>query len=255
MNKTVALIQARFSSTRLPGKVLKHVFNKPMLLQQIERVSRSKSIDHICVVTSSDYTDYQLVEVLIREDIEYYRGSLDDVLDRFYQAAVTFQADNIVRLTGDCPLIDPLLIDEVVQLHLHGGFDYSSNVLSPTFPDGLDVEVVSFPALEKTWKEAKLLSEREHVTPYIYDHNELFSLGSYQSKENLSHFRWTVDEPEDFELICEIYDNLYPINPDFTTDDILNFLDHNPQLIKINNNILRNEGLAKSRTKDQVVIR
>jgi len=100
-----------------------------------------------------------------------------------------------------------------------------------------------------------LLSEREHVTPYIYDHNELFSLGSYQTKENLSHLRWTVDEPEDFELICEIYDNLYPINPDFTTDDILNFLDQNPQLIKINKNILGNEGLAKSRTKDQVVIR
>jgi len=163
----LAILQARVSSTRLPGKVLKPILGMPMLLRQIERVKQAKLIEQLLVATSDDKSDDPIEQLCRENDIACFRGSLDDVLDRFYQAAKPYQPDHIVRLTGDCPLIDPQLIDEVVVFCLSGDYDYVSNAFEPTYPDGLDVEVFRFPCLQQAWEEAELPSEREHVTLFI----------------------------------------------------------------------------------------
>ena len=251
----LAILQARVSSTRLPGKVLKNIINKPMLLRQIERIRRTKLIDKLIVATSLDLTDNPIERLCKENDIAYYRGSLDDVLDRFYQAAKLFNADHIVRLTGDCPLADPLLIDEVISYHLQGGYDYSSNTLEPTFPDGLDIEVFKFGCLKAVWLEARLPSQREHVTPFIYQQPDRFKIGSFKNIADLSGFRLTVDEPADFELISIIYNSLYSKNPKFTTNDILAFLDSRPDLKTMNTHHERNEGMKKSFEKDAMFLK
>ncbi|MBI5141425.1 MAG: glycosyltransferase family protein [Nitrospirae bacterium] len=246
----LAILQARVSSTRLPGKVLKNIINQPMLLRQIERIRRAGLIDKLIVATSIDQTDNP-VEILCKDnDIAYYRGSLDDVLDRFYQAAKPFKADHIVRLTGDCPLTDPALIDDLISYHLHSGYDYISNTLEPTFPDGLDVEVFRCNCLEQAWKEAVLPSQREHVTPFIYQQSDRFKIGNFKNTVDLSRLRWTVDEPADFELISIIYNKLYSANPEFTTNDILALLDSYPVLKTMNTHYERNEGMKKSLDQD-----
>jgi len=247
----LAILQARVSSTRLPGKVLKPIPGMPMLLRQIERVKQAKLIEQLLVATSDDKSDDPIEQLCRENDIACFRGSLDDVLDRFYQAAKPYQPDHIVRLTGDCPLIDPQLIDEVVVFCLSGDYDYVSNAFEPTYPDGLDVEVFRFPCLQQAWEEAELPSEREHVTLFINQQPERYKIGSFKNDIlDLSYLRWTVDEPADFELIKEIYEALYPYNPVFTTKEILNFLDQNPNLKSINTQFQRNEGLQKSRGKD-----
>ncbi|MBI5683049.1 MAG: aminotransferase class III-fold pyridoxal phosphate-dependent enzyme [Deltaproteobacteria bacterium] len=247
----LAILQARVSSTRLPGKVLKNIINKPMLLRQIERVRRAKLIDKIIVATSLDLTDNP-IEMLCKEnDIAYYRGSLDDVLDRFLNAAKPYNPDHIVRLTGDCPLADPVLIDEVISYHLNGGYDYSSNTLEPTFPDGLDTEVFRYKCLEQAWKESVLPSQREHVTPFIYQQPNRFKIGNFKNTVDLSGLRWTVDEQEDFNLINKIYEGLYPYKPNFSTADILNLLQQKPEWLTINKQFERNEGFIKSLQEDR----
>jgi spore coat polysaccharide biosynthesis protein SpsF len=251
----LAILQARVSSTRLPGKVLKNIINKPMLLRQIERIRRTKLIDKLIVATSLDLTDNPIERLCKENDIAYYRGSLDDVLDRFYQTAKPFNADHIVRLTGDCPLADPLLIDEVISYHLQGGYDYSSNTLEPTFPDGLDIEVFKFGCLKAAWLEARLPSQREHVTPFIHQQPDRFKIGSFKNIADLSGFRWTVDEPADFELVVRIYNSLYSKNPKFTTNDILAFLDNHPDLKTMNTHHERNEGMKKSFDKGAMFLK
>jgi len=246
----LAILQARFSSTRLPGKVLKPILGKPMLLRQIERVRRAERIDRFMVATSTDASD-NAIENLCRENsIPCSRGSLNDVLDRFYQAARPLHPDHVVRLTGDCPLADPSLIDEIIAFHIEGGFDYTGNTIEQTYPDGLDVEVVKFAGLEAAWREASLPSEREHVTPFIYRHPDRFTLGSYRNTTDLSSLRWTVDEPLDFELVTKIYEALYPLNPAFATQDILALLDREPDLKTMNIHYQRNEGYKKSLAED-----
>lgn len=242
----LAILQARVSSSRLPGKVLKPILGKPMLIRQIERVRRARLIDRLLVATSHDASD-DPIEKLCRENgITCFRGKLDDVLDRFYQAAKPLTPDHVVRLTGDCPLIDPYLIDQVITFHLQEEFDYTSNTVEPTFPDGLDVEVFRFSCLQQTWEKAKLPSQREHVTLFMYRHPERFRIGSFKKDTDLSSLRWTVDELLDFELMTQVYEALYPSDPEFTTEDILAFLGKNAWLKGMNTAYQRNAGLQKS---------
>lgn len=249
----LAILQARSSSTRLPGKVLKPILGRPMLERQIERIMRAKLIDKLVVATSTDLEDNTIAELSARINLPCHRGSLEDVLDRFYQAARAYQPEYVVRLTGDCPLADPAVIDEIIRFCVAGAYDYASNTLQPTFPDGLDVEVCRFEALGKIWREATLKSQREHVTPYFYQNPHLFKLGSFMREPDLSDLRWTVDNAADFGLVTSIYEALYPRKQDFSTEDILRYLDTRPELKTCNTATQRNEGYMKSLEHDHPV--
>ncbi len=242
----LAIVQARLSSTRLPGKVLMPILGRPMLWRQLERVKLAKSIDRLIVATSDQPEDRQLVDMCREFGIECYCGSLDDVLDRFYQAARRYQADHIVRLTGDCPVADPQVIDAVIDCYRSGDCDYASNINPPTFPDGIDVEVMRFDCLEQAWREAKLPSQREHVTPFIWQQPQRFKLVNFANDTDLCHLRWTVDEPEDFEFITKVYEALYPTDSGFSMSQICSLLERRPDLCKLNADFERNEGFTKS---------
>lgn len=246
----VAILQARTSSSRLPNKVLKPILGTPMLQHQIERVSRSKLVDQLVVATSVESSDDELVGLLEHLGVHVYRGSLDDVLDRFYQAALELKPSHVVRLTGDCPLIDPVVIDDVIAYHIETGADYTSNVYPPSFPDGLDVEIMTLSTLENAWKAASLASDKEHVTSYIRNKKSVFSVRNLENKKDLSALRWTVDELNDFDFVSEIYAHLYRDNPEFNMMDILNLLVAKPELGIINQGYVRNEGYFKSLLKD-----
>ncbi|MCA1561325.1 MAG: glycosyltransferase family protein [Acidobacteria bacterium] len=205
--RTIAIIQARMGSTRLPGKVLFPLQGQPMLARQIARVSRAQTLDGIVIATTDRPEDDPVAALAAACGCAQFRGSEADVLDRFYQAAVAADAGAIVRLTGDCPLTDPRIIDEVVT-RLEGGsggLDYVSNTLEPrTFPRGLDVEACTFAALTVAWREDRDMHTREHVTPYIYRHPELFRVDAVTHSCDLSRLRWTVDTPEDYALLQAI---------------------------------------------------
>ena len=253
--RIVAVLQARITSTRLPGKVLKPILSRPMLARQIERIQRSKKINAITLATSTDKSDEPLKALAKDCGVSFYAGSLNDVLDRFYNAVKGNKPDHIVRLTGDCPLLDPTVIDQLIELHVNERNDYSSNCYPPTYPDGLDTEIMTFSALERAWKEAGLPSDREHVTPYLRKASAGVKVGVLSNNENLSHHRWTVDEPEDFEKVAWIYQALYPVNSNFMTDDILRFLKENPAVDKLNHKFARNEGYAKSLKEDELFLK
>jgi spore coat polysaccharide biosynthesis protein SpsF len=229
-----AILQARMSSTRLPGKVLKPILGKPMLVQQIERIKRSILIDNIIVATSDDSSDDEIEYLCKSLDIKCFRGSLHDVLARYYQASLAYPSEHIVRVTGDCPIIDPDIIDKVITLHIGSNADYTSNCMHPSFPDGLDTEVFTFDALESAFLNATSKDEREHVTPYIYAEKSNKICEEFRHSPNLAHLRWTVDQPEDFILIEHIYNTLYPTNPNFTFKDVLSLIEEQPQLTQIN---------------------
>lgn len=238
------------SSSRLPGKVLNPILGVPMLLRHVERVRRCVEINTLIVATSTDSTDDKIAAICEQAGISCFRGSLDDVLDRFVQTGRAYHPDVVVRLTGDCPLADPEIIDEVIRFFHEGGYDYVSNCLPPTYPDGLDVEVIRFSCLEESASEAVLPSHREHVTPYLRAHPERYRLGNYASTVDRSGLRWTVDEPEDFEFVRLVYERLYPEKPDFTFQDILDLLVRDPALQAINAKFKRNEGAQKSLLAD-----
>jgi len=235
----VVVLQARMGATRLPGKPLMKVLGRELLSYEVERIRRAKSVDEVVVATTTNPADDKIVEFCQKEHIPYFRGSEDDVLDRYYQAAKHHKVDVVIRITGDCPLIDPVEIDRVVDYFLKGGVDYISNTLELTYPRGLDVEVFSFSQLERVQKEAKRPEEREHVTPYFYRHPELFSLVCVKSPVDLSHHRWTVDTQEDFDLIARIIAALYPKNKAFSMHDILELLKHHPDWVKINAHVVQ----------------
>ncbi|HCM43589.1 TPA: hypothetical protein DIS55_01390 [Candidatus Kaiserbacteria bacterium] len=246
-NQTVvAIIQARMSSTRLPDKVLLDIApGKTVLACMLERVSKSKGIDKIIVATTENPNDQTLVEYLKTIGQPYFVGDENDVLDRYYQAAIahgTKTGDIIVRMTSDCPLIDPRVVDETIRFYKDNDFDYASNNLEPyTFPDGMDVEVFSFDALEKAWKEATKPSHREHVTFYFWKDPRIFKIGQYvNQKQNQAGYRLTLDYPGDYELLKAVYRALYPRDPLFTMRDILTFLDTNPDVKKLNAEVERN---------------
>jgi len=248
---TVAIIQARMGSSRLPGKVLKPILGRPMLELQIERLRRCKRIDQLVVATSVNPEDQAIADLCKSIGVDCFRGDPENVLDRFYRAAKQFNPEHVVRLTGDCPLADPALIDDLVEFYLAGGFDYASNCHEPSLPDGLDAEIFSFTALEQAWKEAELPSHLEHVTPFIRAHSERFKIACYRYHIDLSHLRWTVDEPEDLEFVRRVYESLYPVKPEFVTEDILALLERNPKLVKMNEGFRRNEGAMKSIERDK----
>lgn len=242
----VAVLQARLSSRRLPGKVLLPILARPMLELQIERVRRAGSLDQLIVATSDQPDDDPIESLCRRIGVECRRGSLDDVLARVYRAVEPLRPDYVVRLTADCPLSDPEVIDGTVRYCVEGGHDYASNAIEPTFPDGLDVGVMKFSALETAHLEAGTPAEREHVTLFLRSRPERFSIGSYRDRIDRSAMRWTVDEQKDLDFVRAVYERLYPVNPAFSTQDILRLLDVEPALHTINRGIERDEGLRRS---------
>ncbi len=212
-----------------------------MLARQIERIKRSKRIDNLIIATSLDDTDDAIEELCQTLGVKCFRGDLNHVLDRFYHASQAYPSAHVVRLTGDCPLSDPQLIDQVIDSHLQNGCDYTSNTLPPTYPDGLDVEVFRTDCLKIAWTEAVRSEHHEHVTPFIYQSPDRFKCFNVRSTIDYSHLRWTVDHPQDLDLIQAIYTELYPTNPLFQTQDILDLIDQNQSLQVMNTNIERNE--------------
>ncbi|WP_153722651.1 cytidylyltransferase domain-containing protein [Sporosarcina cascadiensis] len=241
--KIVAIIQARMTSTRLPGKVLKKVMDKTLLEYQLERVSRSQLINEIIVATTTNETDDPIVNLCKQLGYTTYRGSEEDVLSRYYGAAMDAKAEVVVRLTSDCPLIDPAVIDQVIQLFIDNcpNVDYVSNTLERTYPRGMDTEVMSMNALIKAYRKATLESDREHVTAYIYSNESEYSLLNLKSSEVLSQYRWTVDTIEDFELIQRILMELYPFNNNFSQKDIIDLLTNHHDWSLINAHIEQKE--------------
>lgn len=233
--KTVIISQARMTSTRLPGKVLKEVLGKPLLAYHIERLQKTKKADAVIVATTVNATDEPIVELCGRLNITCFRGSEDDVLSRYYHAAYEAQADIVVRVTSDCPLIDPVVVDKVIDTFTAcDECNYASNTLVRTYPRGMDTEVFSFVALEQAFKEAAALPEREHVTPYIYNHPEIYRLKNVLYRQDESRHRWTVDTDHDFVLIEKIIKELYPNKPDFALEDVLALFDRHPDWYYIN---------------------
>lgn len=244
-----AIIQARMGSTRLPGKVLLRLKGVPVLQHVISRVRCSRYIQGIVVATTADPADRAIVQLSERLGVVPFVGSADDVLDRFYGAAKAIGADVITRITADDPFKDPEIIDLVIRTFLDAACDYASNTLEPTYPEGLDVEVLSFSALERAWREATLPSEREHVTPYIWKHPERFKLVSVKHGVDLSHLRWTLDHPEDYEFARAVYERLWD-GQVFCMRDVLALLDREPALARINERYERNEGYLSSLRKE-----
>ena len=239
-SKTVAIIQARLASSRLPEKVVQEISGKPMLIQVVERVRKAKYVDQVIVATTMDISD-DVIEILCQDNgYYYYRGDQYDVLDRYYQAAKFFQAELIVRITADCPVIDPVEIDRTVQALIDTKADFATNRLPPpwkrTYPIGLDTEVCTIEALERAWNEAKLPEQREHVMPYFYMEVGRFRTVIRNHDPNYGHYRWTVDTMQDLQLVREIYAR-FGHNDDFGWLDVVNMFRHQPDLELINRDV------------------
>ena len=240
-------------STRLPGKVMMELCGTPVIEHVVNRLNESKLIDSIIIATSEDKNNQPLIDFCINKHVDYFIGSEDDVLDRYYQAAVDKGMDDediIIRITSDCPLIDSFVVDKVIEEHISNNNDYTTNVLECTYPDGLDCEVFNFNVLKEAWINANLSSQREHVTLYIRDNPNKFKLANVKNDEDFSDFRWTLDEQEDFIFINEVYKNLYDPDYFFHMDDVIQLLKQKPELLNINSKFTRNEGLLKSLKED-----
>ncbi len=227
--KVLGILQARMTSTRLPGKVLEPILGKPMILHQIDRLSRASMMNKLVVATSQDSSDDPLAAELSAVGVDVVRGSLDDVLDRFQQVIGDYEPDVVVRLTADCPLASPSVIDQVISGFLDSDLDYLSNTLRPTYPDGLDVEVVRASVLSWVAENASDPPEREHVTLGVYRRPEMFALGNVTNDVDLSDLRWTVDTPEDLEFIRWVYGQLHEDRPDFDLPEVLALLEAHPE--------------------------
>lgn len=251
--KYLVLIQARCGSKRLPTKVLKDLAGKSVLERVIERVRRSKKIDDLAVVTSVDKNNFPLISLCAETGTRIFVGSEDDVLDRYYQCARLFQPEYVIRITADCPVIDWRYIDLAIE-QLKPETDYMTE-FSETFPDGLDIEIVKFSVLRRLWKEARLASEREHVTYYIRTHKDQFQLQDFVCPiPGISDHRWTIDEEEDYTLVKNIYEHFAELNKeDFVTEDILAYFAEKPELRQINQKYERNEGMKISLQNDRLV--
>lgn len=241
--KIIIVVQARMASTRLPGKVLKEVLDRPLLSFLCERLRRVRGVDQLLIATTTNSEDQKIVDFCLHEQIPFFRGSSEDVLERFYHAAKPFSPDIVVRVTSDCPLIDPKRVEEVIDFFVthFPDYDYVSNSYVRSFPVGMDTEVFSFKSLEQAAFEAVLPEEREHVTPFIYRRAERFHLGLIKHASNLADYRLTVDTPEDFELIAKIIEELYPSKPNFSMETIIETLDKHPEWKLINSKIIHKE--------------
>lgn len=242
----IAIIQARMGSTRLPGKIMKELCGKPQLWHVVKRVESCAAVDKVVLATSTA-PENDAVEIFChKSDIDCFRGDEQDVLDRYYQAALSVGAksgDAIMRITADCPVIDPKIIGELIALFQQEKPDYASNVFPPTYPDGLDAEIFAFDTLEKVWREAEEKAEREHVTLRIRNRSNEFAIVNLAQEQDQSSMRWTVDEPADFEVIKAVYENLYREGKVFTFSEILDFFALHPEIAKLNEKFQRNEGM------------
>jgi len=231
MNTSVlAIVQARLSSTRFPRKVLSDLHGAPMVLRQLERIGRCTRLDQVVVATSTDPSDDELVELLESQDVIVRRGPLANVFERFSLVIDEFSPQHIVRLTADCPLADPQVIDDLVELHVSSGADYSSNALKRTFPHGLDAECITREVFSRLTELALTDQEREHVTLGIYARPIEFSFSSLTQPTDLSELRWTVDYPSDLQFVRAVYKALYDVKPAFTSRDVIELLNTRPEL-------------------------
>lgn len=234
----VTVIQARMGSTRLPGKVVLPLAGGPLLLRLLERVNASKLKGTVIVAATIDSEDDIITDICKIEDIPVYRGSINDLLERHYMAALPYKPDAVIKIPSDCPLIDPAVIDKVISYYIKNNFDYVSNLHPASYPDGNDVEIMSFEALSKAYRNADKQFEREHTTPYLWENPELFKIGNVAWRKKLNYsmtHRFTIDYPEDYLFIKSIYDELYLIKPLFILSDILELLNTRPELMMINN--------------------
>lgn len=251
--RIIAIIQARMASTRLPGKILADIAGRPLLARVVQRVSAVPEIDQIIIATTNTATDDELVCWIERFiGLACFRGSEIDVLDRFYQCAKIYQGDLIVRITADDPLKDPGIVQKAIRFFYSiQNLDYCSNTISPTYPEGLDIEVFRFSALEKAWIESTLLSEREHVTPYIWKNKSLFNVYNFEYHKDLSDWRWTVDKPSDLDFMNKVFMH-FSSNPVVDFEDVIKYLENNLEIMKINTGTIRNEGYLKSISKENL---
>lgn len=251
VRSNVCVVQARLGSTRLPGKVLLELCNIPMIVHIVRRLERVTAIDRVIVATGEIDSNDELREVCAKYQIECYSGSEDDVLDRVYNAVSYLRPQNVLRVTGDCPLIDPAIVKELIDFYNSNDFDHcgvatgagvSGKKEIKKYPDGMDCEIMSFESLEDAWLNAVEESEREHVTPYLWKRPGQFKIGALYSKEDFSDYRLTVDNAEDFKLINWIYERLFLKNNSFSLKDIIQEINNFPEAKKINVKYLGKEG-------------
>lgn len=247
------MIQARTGSTRLPKKVLSKIEGKPLIWHVINRMKKVHGIYQIVLVTTRKKEDEILIRIANKNNILSYTGDTYDVLNRYFQCAVKFDADPIIRITGDCPLIDHTLVKNMLEFYNNHDFDYVSNTLSPTFPDGLDTEIFSFKTLSKMAKKAKMKSEREHVTSYILNHPKEFKTFNFINETNLANYRWTVDTYSDLKLVRKVYSEMRP-RKTFTINHILKIVKKNPTILNFNKGLVRNEEYLKSLKNDKKIL-
>lgn len=248
--RPVAIIQARMGSTRLPGKVLKSIQGRPMLWYIVQRMRWVPSVIEVVVATSDQLGDKPIQRFCQEHGIALFVGSEDDVLDRFYQAAIRYRGDPLIRITADCPFVDPELVGRLLELYRSGRYDHVSVATGAgalflddgRFPDGLDAECFSFEALERAWREATEPSDREHVTPYIWRVPRRFQLGMLKAERDYSDLRWTVDSEADFQLVSQVYEALFREDKPFLMADILNYLAQHPELARMNQDLIGKEG-------------
>ena len=246
----IAIVQARMGSTRLPGKVLKTLAGKPALWHLIERLKISRYLNDIVIATTVNKEDDAIEEFCNKNSVKCFRGSAEDVLDRYYQSAKLFKADPISRITADCPALDPYILDEVFKLYFEGNYDICG--LGGEFPDGLDCGCCSFQVIEDAWNNTELPSDREHVgATYLKSNQKGFKKGVLKKFNGMSHHRWTLDEKEDYLFLQEVFSRLYKPGKIFLAQDIFDLLDREPALMKINSDIIRDEGYIKSLEEDR----
>jgi spore coat polysaccharide biosynthesis protein SpsF (cytidylyltransferase family) len=250
--KITIIIQARVGSRRFPRKVLSKIENKPMIWHVINRAKQVKGVDQIILATTKKHEDNILTKIAKHAGILSFTGSAQDVLSRYYDCAIEFRADPIVRITGDCPLIDPKIVSKLLKIYMNKDYNYVTNTMPATYPDGLDTEIFSFRTLEKISRSSIMKSEREHVTPYIKKNKNKFKTFNLRNKNDLSGLRWTVDEKKDLLLVRKIYEKMRP-KLTFGFEDTLKVLEKNPKIAEINKGIMRNEGYHISLRNDNEI--
>lgn len=238
----VTIIQTRRGSNRLPDKVLLPILGKPLFIRQVERVLAAQHTGTVVVATTTNTEDDFIEKICFLEDILCFRDDPDDLLSRHYGAALRYNADVVIKIPSDCPLIDPAIIDKVISFYLENvsSYDYVSNLHPATYPDGNDVEVMSFKALRRAWREAQRPLEREHTTPYIWERPEAFRIGNVTMEGGADYsmtHRWTIDYQEDYQFIKSVYQELYESNPQFCCEDILDLLESRPGIFNINKHL------------------
>lgn len=248
-----AIMQNRIASTRLPGKALLTFKGKTSMEHIVDRLRKSRHVNKILVATTINPEDIKIIELCKKIDVQCYQGSVNDVLDRYKVGIGLTDATHILRITADCPIIDYSIVDKVIDLHLKEDADLTSNAITETFPDGYDCEIVKASVLYDAWKYAIKLTDREHVTTYIKDNYIKYKIREMICPDNLNHLRFTLDEKEDYELLTIVFNELYDKNNYFGLGEVLDLIRRRPEIVKINKNIIRNEGLMISKRNEGLI--